>query len=199
MKYMSVATNEQGKKEVTGGATGAAQPRTLRRSSRTTLAAFGACLIAALFAFWNLRTWSLRITYPGDRNSGVEGIVLAETLELREGLPIYSADVADGFHASAYGPLHYLLGSRLIDPEHPGLLGFRILAASTTLGSAAACGVLAFWVSGSWLGAVLAPLIYLSFAVVSQFDVTARSDSTAPFLEREGPIHSPGEGRASQK
>src|SRR5207245_226004 len=67
----------------------------------------------------------------------------------------------------------------LIDPTHPGYLGFRILGALTTLGSAAACGVLAFWVSGSWLGAVLAPLIYLSFAVVSPFDVTARSDSRA--------------------
>jgi hypothetical protein len=149
---------------------------------RTSLAAYGACLIAALFASWNLRTWPSRIAYPGDRNAGVEGIVLAESLDLREGVPIYSADIASGFHASAYGPLHYLLGSRLIDPKHPGYLGFRILGALTTLGSAAACGVLAFWVSGSWLAALLAPLIYLSFAVVSQFELTARSDSSALFL-----------------
>src|SRR5437867_76574 len=161
---------------------GRAQTMTLAPSSRTHLAACGACLIVALFALWNLRTWPSRITYPGDRNSGVEGIVLAETLDLRAGVPIYSADTSGGFHASAYGPLHYLLGSRLIDPTHPGYLGFRILGALTTLGSAAACGVLAFWVSGSWLGAVLAPLIYLSFAVVSQFDVTARSDSSALLL-----------------
>jgi hypothetical protein len=155
---------------------------TLSLSSRTSLVAYGVFFIAALFALWNLRTWPSRIKYPGDRQGGVEGIILAETLALRDGVPIYSADVSRGFHAAAYGPLYYLLGSRLVDGEHPSYLPCRIVAALATLGAAAACGVLAFWVSGSWLGGVLAPLIYLGFAVISDSEVAARSDALALFL-----------------
>ncbi len=139
----------------------------------------GVCLLVGVFAAWNLKSWGSRILYPGDLNRGVEGIVLTEMIHLREGIPIYSPDVSRGFHAAAYGPLYYLAGSRAVDPLQPSYFRLRVVAALATLGCAILSGVLAYSLTSRWMAAVMAPLVYLSFSIVTEYDISCRSDATA--------------------
>jgi hypothetical protein len=142
-------------------------------------------LLVLGFAGWNLSSWPVRLRYPGEWGS-IEGIPLAEMLHLREGLPIYSPTTPGRFDAANYGPLYYLLGSKLISPRAPSYLPLRLLSTLGTLGFAAACALLAFALGRRVLAAVLAPLIVLSYGFVSYYGMSTRPDSVALCLTATG-------------
>jgi hypothetical protein len=139
-----------------------------------------AFLIAGAFAVRNLATWSARLLYPG--TEGYEGIPMTELVNLRRGVAIYALPSAQGFDAAFYGPLYYLLGSRLINPGKPSYFPLRILSVMGTLGCAACCGVLALWLSRSYFAALLSPLVFLSYAMVTRFGTAGLSDALALLL-----------------
>jgi hypothetical protein len=153
--------------------------KTHRRSEL--LASLAAVLLAGGVAARQLSAWPVRFRYPGEW-CGIEGMRLAEMQHLRQGIPIYAPASAERFDATIYGPLYYLVGSRLIDPDKPAYLPLRLLAALGTLGCSVAAGWLAFRVSGRTFAAALAPLIFLSYGFVSFYGTSARADSWALLL-----------------
>jgi hypothetical protein len=140
-----------------------------------------AMAMPAFFAVRNLSTWPARLRYRGELDS-VEGRELAEMTMLREGYPIYSRPSAESFHSTNYGPLYYLLGSRLVDPQKPAYARVRLLAMLTTLMLAAACGLLAWWLTRSPVAAALSSLIFLAYRFVTVFATAARADGFALLL-----------------
>jgi hypothetical protein len=153
----------------------------LKKPSRTGLAcALTAFLLAGFFAVRNLSSWSIRISYPGEES--YEGCALAEMARLGLGIQIYTPPSDDGFSGATYGPLYYLLGSRLINPEEPSYFPLRLLSAFAILGCAAGCGLVAFWITQNLLAAFLSPLMFLSYGVVTFHGVSALSDSFALLL-----------------
>jgi hypothetical protein len=140
-----------------------------------------AVLLAGLFAARQLGTWPVRLRYPGEADF-VEGIHLTQMQHLRQGLPVYAPASSQRFDAMTYGPLYYLLGARLINPEQPAYRPLRILSMLATLGSAAGCGLLAYWLARTYLAAVLAALIFLAYGFVIQYGASARADSLADCL-----------------
>ncbi len=146
-----------------------------------------ALLLAGSLAGLQVSTWPVRFEYPGEW-CGVEGMRLAEMLHLRQGVPIYAPATGERFDAAIYGPLYYLVGSRLIKPEEPAYLPLRLLAALATLGCAAVSGALAFQLGRRILAAVLAPLIVLSYGFVSFYGTSSRADSLALFFSVTGAL-----------
>ncbi|MBZ5515432.1 MAG: hypothetical protein LAN62_11465 [Acidobacteriia bacterium] len=140
--------------------------------------AFCPLLLAGGFAVWQVSTWPVRLRYPGEQNY-VEGMRLVEMVHLREGVPIYAPPSPERFDAAIYGPLYYLLGAHLIDPNAPAYFPLRVLSLFATLGCAAGCAVLAYWLTGKLLAAVLAPLIFLSYSMVTLHGLSARCDVVA--------------------
>jgi len=153
----------------------------MHRWSRTSLLiGFVAFLLAGIFAGRNLATWPARLSYPGQQGS--EGVPLVEMLHLREGVAIYARPSQNGFDVAVYGPLFYLLGSRLVNPDKPSYFPLRLLSVAGMLGCAAGCGLLAFWLSRSYLAAFLGPMIFLSYQMVTSFGTLGPSDSVALLL-----------------
>lgn len=150
-------------------------PGSSRRTSVIIL--FTAFLLTGLFAIRNLATWPARITYPGEES--YEGVALVEMAHLRRGIPIYNPPSSRGFADATYGPLYYILGSHLINPSHPSYLPLRLLSAFGMLALAAGCGLLAFWLTRSYAAALLSPLIFLSYGMVTQCGIKALSDAIA--------------------
>ena len=75
-------------------------------------------VLAGFFVFRNVSAWPARISYPGEES--YEGCALAETTRLAEGVQIYAPPSSEGFAGATYGPLFFLVGSRLVDPSaHP--------------------------------------------------------------------------------
>src|ERR1035441_8404622 len=72
-------------------------------------------------------TWPARILYPGEES--YEGSALVEIARLGQGVPIYAAPSNEGFAGATYGPLYYLVGSRLVNPKRPSYLPLRLLSA----------------------------------------------------------------------
>src|SRR5579863_2282749 len=87
----------------------------------------GAFLVAGFFAVRNVSSWPARIGYPGEES--YEGCALAETARLAQHVPIYAAPSAQGFAGATYGPLYFLVGSQLINPESPSYFPLRLLSA----------------------------------------------------------------------
>jgi hypothetical protein len=135
-------------------------------------------LLAGVIASWHLSTWSVKLRYPGEL-SYIEGMRLAEMLHLRQGVRIYAPPSQDRFDAAIYGPLYYLLGARLIDPQNPAFFPLRLISMIATLGCAAGCALLAYWLSGSSFAALLAPLILFAYRFVSDYALSSRSDMVA--------------------
>src|SRR5690348_8809456 len=98
--------------------------RVTKRSLAFGLAAF---LLAGFFVVRNLSTWRTRLIYPGDES--YEGCALAEIVRLQQGAAIYAPPTDNAFAGATYGPLYYLLGSRLVNPGNPSYLPLRILSA----------------------------------------------------------------------
>ena len=82
-----------------------------------------------------------------------EGRQLKDMIDLRQGSPIYAPATPERFNSAAYGPLFYLLASRLIDPSRPDFLQLRLLSMLATLGLAAGCALLAYRLARSYLAA----------------------------------------------
>jgi hypothetical protein len=153
-------------------------PAASMTSSRRALAfALAAFLLAGFFAVRNLTSWHARITYPGEES--YEGCALAEIVRLAQGVHIYSPPSDEGFAGATYGPLYYLVGSRLVSPGSPSYFPLRLLSALAILGCAAGCGLLAYWITRNRLAAFLSPLVFLSYGVVTFHGVSALSDSVA--------------------
>jgi hypothetical protein len=139
-----------------------------------------AFVLAGFFAFRNISSWPARISYPGEES--YEGCALAETTRLAAGVQIYAPPSPEGFAGATYGPLFFLVGSRLINPSSPSYVPIRLLSALAILGCAAGCGLLAFWLTGSRFAAWLSPLVFLSYGVVTYHGVSMLSDNMALFL-----------------
>ncbi len=140
-----------------------------------------ALLVVGLPAVWHLSSWPTRLRYPGELND-IEGMRLAEMLHLRRGVPIYAPATAQRFDAAIYGPLYYILGAKLVDPDTPAYLPLRLLSLLATLGCAAGCALLAFWLSRSYLAAALSTLLFFSYEIVTLHGLSARSDLFALLL-----------------
>jgi hypothetical protein len=140
-------------------------------------------IVAGFFAAWHLKSWPARLRYPGELDfAGMEGMRLVEMLDLRRGEPIYAPVTPEKFDASIYGPLYYILGAHLVDPQAPAYMPLRLLSLLATLGCAAGCALLAFWLSGRCLAAALAPLLFFSCGIVTRYGVLARCDMVALLL-----------------
>jgi hypothetical protein len=149
-------------------------------SRKVLLYSAAAFVLAGFFAFRNISSWPARISYPGEES--YEGCALAETARLAEGVQIYAPPSSQGFAGATYGPLFFLVGSRLINPSSPSYVPIRLLSALAILGCAAGCGLLAFWLTGSRFAAWLSPLVFLSYGVVTYHGVSMLSDNVALFL-----------------
>ena len=144
-----------------------------------------ALLLVSSFAAWNVSTWGVKLRYPGEENLA-EGIPLTEVIHLRQGVHIYDPPTADRFDAANYGPLYYLLGTRLVNPARPDSLRLRLASLLATLGCAACCGLLAFWLAGNGFAAALAALIFLAYRVTTFYGASVRSDLGSLFLSLAG-------------
>jgi len=160
----------------------------LGRSDRTGLhkklkLAFAAlALLASGFAAARqVAPWPARLRYPGELDP-VEGRELADMVLLGKGGPVYAPASPERFNAAGYGPLFYLLGSRLIDPQNPAYPPLRMLSTLAALGLAAGCGLLAFWLARSFLAAVIAALIFFAYKFATMFGVVVHSDTVALLL-----------------
>jgi hypothetical protein len=149
-------------------------------SRKVVLYGVTAFVLAGFFAFRNISSWPARISYPGEES--YEGCALAETARLAEGVQIYAPPSSEGFAGATYGPLFFLVGSRLINPSSPSYVPIRQLSALAILGCAAGCGLLAFWLTGSRFAGWLSPLVFLSYGVVTYHGVSMLSDNVALFL-----------------
>ncbi len=160
---------------------GISEVRAALPARQKALLGFAVVLLALAFAGWNIRAWPTSLRYPGE-HADIEGMRLAEMVHLRQGISIYALPSAERFDAAIYGPLYYLLGSRLIDASQPAYFPLRFLSMLATLGCAACCGLLAFWLSKSHIATALAPLLFLSYGFVARLGVSARADSLAALL-----------------
>ena len=167
------------------GVTQTAKLESAAKSRKGILLAGAALLLAAAFAGRQISTWPARLRYPGEQNF-VEGMRLAEMQHLRQGVPIYAPASAERFDASIYGPLYYLIGSRLLDSDRPAYFPLRFLSMLATLGCAGCGALLAYWLARSLLAAVLAPLIFLAYGFVTAHGLSARSDLIALLLSLAG-------------
>jgi hypothetical protein len=149
-------------------------------SRKVVLYGVTAFVLAGFFAFRNISSWPARVSYPGEES--YEGCALAETARLAEGVQIYAPPSSEGFAGATYGPLFFLVGSRLINPSSPSYLPIRVLSALAILGCAAGCGLLAYWLTGSRFAGWLSPLVFLSYGVVTYHGVSMLSDNVALLL-----------------
>jgi len=153
-------------------------PRPQKILRATLIARMAATLLALGFALAQLAAWPARLRYPGELDL-VEGMPLAEMVHLRQGRPIYAPASIHGYDAANFGPLYYVLGAHLIDPQQPAYFPLRVLSIFGTLGCAAGCGLMSFWLSRKYLAALLASLLFLSFAFVTRHGTSARPDAAA--------------------
>ena len=144
------------------------------------LFAISVFLVPIFFTSRNLSTWPTRLRYTGEES--YEGVALAEMTRLGHGEPIYASGAADRFDAATYGPLYYLLGKRIISLQNPSYFPLRLLSMVGMLGCAASCGLLAFWLTRSYLAAFLSPLVFLSYGMVTDHGLQALSDGAALLL-----------------
>ena len=133
------------------------------------------------FAARHVAAWPARVNYPGELDNA-ESSVLAEMIHLREGVPVYAPASPQRFDSVLYGPLFYLLCSRLIDPQKPSHTLPRELSLFATLGMAAGCALLAFWLARRYLAAAIAALLFLSYPFVTHFGTQNRCDGLALLL-----------------
>jgi hypothetical protein len=144
-----------------------------------------AFLVVGLPAAWHVSSWPTRLRYPGELDD-IEGMRLAEMQHLGRGVPIYAPATPGRFDPAIYGPLYYLLGARLINPNKPAYLPLRLLSLLCTLGCAGGCALLAFWLSRNYLAAAFSVLLFFSYEIVSLHGLSARSDLPALLLVFSG-------------
>ncbi len=153
------------------------------RTNASTVCVLVAFLIAAYFSAQNLRTWPARLSYPGEES--YESVALAEMIHLRQDVPIYDSAAVEHYDAATYGPLYYIVGGRLLN-GHPSYSPLRLLSAVGMLGCAVGCGLLAFWLTDSYLAALLSLLVFLAFGMVTGRGIQALSDGVTLLLMFSG-------------
>ena len=175
--------------EASGSPTAAAYPPGHRRSR---FAAFANRAITALvllilsyFAFAQLSKWPDRLRYPGEEDAA-EGTQLSEMVHLRRGIPIYRIPSGGEFDSAIYGPLSYLLGAAVINPDTPAYLPLRLLSLLAAVGLAAACFVFVRGLTGKFSAGFMAALLLLGSAFVGRYGVSARADMVALLLSFVG-------------
>ena len=135
-------------------------------------------LVTGFCALLQLSRWPSRLRYPGEEDY-IEGTPLVEMLHVRQGFPIYEPPSSLRFGAANYGPLYYLVGSRLLNPERPAYLPLRVLSVLGTAGCVLAGVLLAFWLTNSYWAATLAASLILASGYVARYGISVRSDSLA--------------------
>ena len=156
----------------------------IRPNTSVIICVVAAFLLTGFFATRNLSTWPARLIYGGDES--YEGVALAEIVHLRQGVAIFASGAVEGFDAATYGPLFYLLAGHLIDPGNPSYFPLRLLSVFGIFGCAFGCGLLAYWLTQSYLAALLSPFMFLSYGMVTGHAVQALSDSVALCLSFAG-------------
>ena len=137
------------------------------------------------FAVLQLSRWPNRLRYPGEEDAA-EGTQLSEMVHLRRGIQIYRGPSNGEFDSAIYGPLCYLLGAAVVNPQQPAYLPLRLLSLAATIGLATLSGIFVFRITGSKLGAALAPILLLGNAYVARYGVSARADMVALLLSFAG-------------
>src|SRR5215472_801151 len=107
-------------------------------------------------------------------------------VHLRRGVHIYRVPSEGEFDGAVYGPLCYLIGAALVDPDHPRYLPLRLLSLSATIFLVALCALFVWKLTNSKLGALLAPLLILGSAYVGRYGISARADMVALLLAFSG-------------
>src|SRR5215469_16513938 len=154
------------------------------KSRAFVLPAVAAFLIPSLFAARNLSSWRARLRYNGEES--YEGVALAEMTRLGRGESIYAPGARDHFDAATYGPLYYLMGKHFVRFSNPSYLPLRLLSGVAMLGCAAGCGILAFWLTQSYLALFLGPMVFLSYGMVTDHGLQALSDGAALLVSFTG-------------
>jgi hypothetical protein len=126
------------------------------------------------------------VSYPGDGSHGGDAIPLADLVHLGKGLPIYAAASAERYNGANWGPLYYLTGVELVDPETPSSVPLRVVSLTALAICALGGGLLAFWLTRSHLAAALAPLLFLAYGFVTWTGVSVRCDTIALLLSFSG-------------
>jgi hypothetical protein len=144
-----------------------------------------ALAVVSYFALGQVSRWPDRLRYPGEEDAA-EGTQLSEMVHLRQGVQIYRVPSQGEFDSAIYGPLSYLLGAALIDPDKPAYLPLRLLSLAATLGLAAVVAVFVFKLTRQKLGGAMAALLLLSTAFVGRYGVSARADMVALLLAFSG-------------
>jgi hypothetical protein len=152
---------------------------------RTWLMPLVALAIVAYFAIVQLATWPERLRYPGEEDA-VEGTQLSEIVHLRRGVHIYRFPSNGEFDGAIYGPLCYLLGAAVINPNQPAYAPLRILSLAATLGLAAASGLLAFTLTRREIAGVLAACLLFATAFIGRYGISARADTVGLLLAFTG-------------
>lgn len=144
-----------------------------------------ALVLVSYFAIVQLSKWPGRLQYPGEEDAA-EGTQLSEMVHLRTGIHIYRVPSGGEFDGAIYGPLCYLLGAAVINPNQPAYLPLRLLSLAATLGLATACGLFVFALTKRKRGAALATLLFLGNAFTGRYGVSARADMVALLLAFTG-------------
>ncbi len=144
-----------------------------------------ALTLVASFAIVQLANWPERLRYLGEEDA-VEGTQLSEMVHLRRGVHIYRLPSSGEFDGALYGPLSYLLGAAVIDPNQPAYAPLRMLSLAATLGLAVASGWLAFTLTRRKLAGVLAVFLLFATAFIGRYGISARADMVALLLAFAG-------------
>jgi hypothetical protein len=152
---------------------------------RTWLMPLATLAIVAYFAIVQLANWPERLRYPGEEDA-VEGTQLSEIVHLRRGVHIYRVPANGEFDGAIYGPLCYLLGAAVINPNQPAYAPLRILSLAATLGLAAASGWLAFTLARKKIAGALAAFLLFAAAFIGRYGVSGRADMVGLLLAFTG-------------
>jgi hypothetical protein len=144
-----------------------------------------AFLLAGYFAIVQISKWPSRLRYPGEEDAA-EGTQLSEMVHFRRGLQIYRVPSDGTFDSAIYGPLCYLLGAVLINPDKPAYLPLRLLSLAATAGLAAFCALFVFKLTNNKFAGLLAALVLLASVFIGRYGVSARADMVALLLAFSG-------------
>lgn len=142
-------------------------------------------LLAGYFATLQLSKWPERLRYPGEEDAA-EGTQLSEMVHLREGIQIYRVPSGETFDSAIYGPLCYLLGSAVINPQVPSYLPLRLLSLAATLGLIAAAGLFVYKLTGKIIAVAVVAALLTSTIFIARYGISARADMVALLLAFSG-------------
>jgi hypothetical protein len=182
----TLSRTEDSKQENTPGSSGSQEfGNNTPKKLWAFLPALAALALVSFFALSQVSRWPNRLRYPGEEDAA-EGTQLSEMVHLRRGIHIYRVPAGGEFDGAVYGPLCYLAGAALINPNHPSYLPLRLLSLVATLGLLVASALFVFKLTKNKMAAVLAPLLLLSTAYIGRYGISARADMLALLLAFTG-------------